>query len=98
MLLKDILTEEEIKKFDELKPHFNRVREDRAPLVVSSYRVEVSKKMGNKILFAAAILNILTILCIVTAGIVLANKPAPDYYAATQSGNIYGPLPKIHPN
>lgn len=94
----DLLTPEERAKIAELKPFYNRVKETRNELVVSTMRVEVSRKYAGLLLKASLVLNILSIFIILTAGIIFYFKPSPDYYASTPSGKLYGPLSKADIN
>lgn len=89
------LTDTEIKEIEELGPYYNRVKEEKNPLLVAGYRTSLSYNTAKLILTMVAVLNILSITCIVCAGVIYYLRPAPDYYASTPSGKLYGPLPKV---
>lgn len=91
-----MLTEKEQKDIDELKKNFNIVKENTNYDLYSFKRIEVSRKFTPLLLKISFFLNCFSILCFVIALSYFLFKPAPDFYASTPHGKVYGPLPKAN--
>ncbi len=89
------LTEKELEEINQLKPGFNIVPESKDINILTSNRIEISRKWAKKLLVLSFFFNIVTIACFALSAIFVALKPPPSFYGSTPSGKVYGPLKRV---
>lgn len=85
----DILTEKEKEQIADLKKGFNIVKENTNYNYMASRRLDISINWARKLLKASVVLNVLSIVLLLSSFVVSLMKPAPEFYASTPSGKIY---------
>lgn len=89
------LTEKELEEINQLKPGFNIVPESKDVNILTSNRIEISRKWARKLLILSLFFNIVSISCFVLSALFVAMKPPPSFYGSTPSGKVHGPLQRV---
>lgn len=85
----DILTEKEKEQINALGKKFNIVYENTNYNYQASRRVDLSRIWSKKLLKASMILNLLSVILLISSFVVSLLKPAPEFFASTPTGKIY---------
>lgn len=88
----------EKKEIENLPKKFFVVKEEEDYTYQSSIRSDISYKIANRNLKYAFYLNLASLVMILLSFFIGFIKPSPNYYAATPSGHLYGPLKKYKIN
>ena len=89
-----MLTDKEKEEIEVLKPGFNIVKENPDYNNLTYRRVDISRTTAKRLLRLSLIFNCLSIFFCSLIILFAYIKPAPDYYASTPSGKVFGPLLK----
>lgn len=85
----DILTSKEKEQINALGKKFNIVYEDKNYNYLASRRTDISRVWSKKLLKASMVLNILSIILLISSFVVSMLKPPPEFFASTPTGKIY---------
>jgi hypothetical protein len=85
----DILTEKEKEQINALGKKFNIVYENPNYNYLASRRLDISRVWSKKLLKISMILNILSIILLISSFVVSLFKPPPEFFASTPTGKIY---------
>lgn len=94
----DVLSESERKELDDLPMGYNVVKENGTALMRAAARVEISRRFSVWLLKASFWLNAAALAIFAMSAVLVVTKPQPSFYAATPSGKLIGPLPRLTPH
>ncbi len=83
------LLKEEKEALENVYGEFYLIQEKTEEDYLSIKRIEISRKWATKLIKAALIFNILSILCFILTIVIVLKKPGPEYYATTPYGKVY---------
>jgi hypothetical protein len=87
--MSDLLTEKEKEQINALGKKFNVVYESTNYTYQASRRFEISRVWSKKLLKISMVLNILSIILLLSSFVVSLLKPPPEFFASTPTGKIY---------
>lgn len=85
----DILTSKEKEQINALGKKFNIVYEDTNYNYLASRRSDISRVWSKKLIKASVVLNIFSIILLISSFVVSLLKPPPEFFASTPTGKIY---------
>jgi hypothetical protein len=87
--MSEILTEKEKEQINALGKKFNVVYESTNYNYQASRRSDISRIWSSKLLKVSMVLNVLSIILLVSSFVVSLLKPPPEFFASTPTGKIY---------